>query len=147
MLEVEDGICYGCSTSYGPTLNDWSVTITFGSDIFPPVWNTGIGFIARDAKKGGKVDLSWNAASDYSTPITYNIYWATSSGAQNFATPNAVTTNTSYTATGLTNGQQYFFVVRSEDTRGYESINMDERSAIPTASVLTGPYLPLLFDD
>ena len=41
---------------------------------------------AIDAATGGAVTLSWAAATDDSPPITYNIYWATTSTGQIFTT-------------------------------------------------------------
>ena len=80
----------------------------------------------------GEILLSWTAATDVSSPIYYNIYAATSSGGQNFSswTYQAVATTT-YTATGLTDGQMYYFVVRAQDTGGLQETNTVQKSARP----------------
>jgi len=84
---------------------------------------------------GGTLDLSWSAATDNSTPITYNIYEATSSGGQSFATPNYTTQSTTYQVTGLTDYLAYYYVVRAEDTLGNEDSNVVELSGTPTPDV------------
>jgi hypothetical protein len=98
------------------------------SDTTSPIF-TGLAS-ATDAQANGAVNLSWSAASDPSTPITYNIYYSTSPGGYGFA--KATTQNTSYQVTGLTNGQVYYFVVRAQDVVGNEDDNMVEISATPT---------------
>jgi len=103
----------------------------------------------------GNIILSWNAATDTSTPITYNIYMATESGAQDFGNPLASTEDLNYTVPGLEICVEYFFVVRAEDAVGNEDGNTAEKSAKPvvyecdysdeervvwTFSVPWGPY-------
>jgi len=83
----------------------------------------------------GTLELSWNAASDDSSPITYNVYMATSSGGQNFNTPDYTTQQTTFKASGLTNGNTYYFVVRAEDVMGNKETNTVEESGIPTGSI------------
>jgi len=109
-----------------------TVTVSAGGDTTPPTFGGLTG--ASDAGSGGTVDLTWAAATDPSTPITYNIYWATSSGGQNFVTPNQTSTlGTGDSVTGLANGTPYYFVVRAEDSQGNEDTNTTEFSATPTA--------------
>jgi hypothetical protein len=80
---------------------------------------------ATDAATSGEVILAWTAATDVNTPITYNIYWSTTSGGQAFGIPSATSSSgTGTTISGLTNGQIYYFVVRAEDAAGNEDINI-----------------------
>jgi len=99
-------------------------------DLTPPSFGGIVS--ATNAQVGGTLDISWNAASDASSPVTYSIYYAMTPGGQNFSTANAVTNNTSYTVSGLTNGQSYYFVVRAEDPQGNKESNTVEVSGIPT---------------
>jgi hypothetical protein len=71
---------------------------------------------AVDAQTGGTVTLNWLAAtdpdtvhsnSDPSLPITYYVFYSTTSGGQNFASPDASATGTTTDISGLTNGIQY----------------------------------------
>jgi parallel beta-helix repeat protein len=105
------------------------------SDTNPPVFG-GL-TSATDAISYGRVILTWNAATDASPPILYNIYWSTTSGGQNFGSPNASTSNSAGETIGdLTNGVEYFFVVRAEDNAApasNEDTNTVEFSATPTA--------------
>ncbi|MBI2060724.1 MAG: pre-peptidase C-terminal domain-containing protein [Nitrospirae bacterium] len=92
---------------------------------------------ASDPGKGGFVDLQWAAANDASPPITYNIYYSTTSGGQNYSSPTFSTTNTSYRASGLTNGTTYYFVVRAKDNLAQEDTNTVEKSAAPSANFIS----------
>jgi hypothetical protein len=115
-----------------------NVTVVASGDSTPPTFAGATG--ATDAGTGGAVDLTWAAATDPSTPITYNIYYATTSGGQNFGTPDATTTNlTGVQVTGLTDTQIYYFVVRAEDSVGNEDTNTTEYSATPTAPADSTP--------
>ncbi|MFA6450192.1 MAG: PQQ-binding-like beta-propeller repeat protein [bacterium] len=81
-------------------------------------------------------NLSWDAASDADTPITYNIYMASATGAENFATAplmNVSTTNAS--VSGLAYGHRAFFVVRAKDALGNVDTNTAELSYLPLDSV------------
>ena len=102
-------------------------------DLTPPTFD-GILFV-NDTIYTGTLNLSWDPASDPSTPITYNIYGSTTPGGQNFATPTYTTKNTKYKVSGLTNGQTYYYVVRAEDYLGNEDTNTVEKSATPTGTV------------
>jgi len=101
-------------------------------DTTPPTF-AGLKY-ANDTVWEGTVNLTWDAASDDSPPITYSIYIATSSGGQDFSTPNYTTQNTKYKVSGLTNGQEYYFVVRAEDKFGNQDSNTVEKSATPTGT-------------
>lgn len=83
----------------------------------------------------GSVALGWSApASDGGSPVTgYDVYAATASGGQGDTPLNATqlpTSATSYTATGLVNGQTYFFTVRARNDVG-RSAPSNEASAVP----------------
>jgi hypothetical protein len=102
------------------------------SDSNPPVF-AGLES-AVDAGTGGAIDLSWSNASDLegSVPIKYKIYQAASPGAQDFGAVTYTTNDDEYTVSGLTNGVDYYFVVRAEDTCGNEETNTVEMSATPS---------------
>ena len=120
---------------------EYSVTPTAPADTTPPTFAGASG--ATDAGTGGAVTLTWAAASDPSTPITYDIYWATTAGGENYATPNQTSSSgTGATVTGLTNGTPYYFVVRAKDSAGNEETNTVEVTATPTAPANTPPVSP-----
>ncbi len=77
-----------------------------------------------------QVSLSWTAPNPGSSPITtYYIYWGTSTG----DLPNKIDTSstaTSYTHTGRTNGQIYYYQVSAVNSEG-EGEKSDEKSATP----------------
>jgi hypothetical protein len=81
----------------------------------------------------GQLLLTWNPAVDSGCPssaITYDIYYSTTSGGENFTAPSAVTAAGAlkYTLTGLAQGQTYYVVVRAVDAAGNSDANVYERS-------------------
>ena len=78
----------------------------------------------------GNVSLTWSApSSDGGSPITtYTVYRGTNSGNQSYSVQ--VGTVTSYTDTGLSNGQRYYYVVTAVNALG-ESPPSSEVSAKP----------------
>ena len=96
---------------------------------------TGLVASAGDAQ----VSLSWNVPSnDGGAAITgYNVYRGTTSNGED-STPIATgVTSTSYTDTGLTNGQTYFYTVTAVNSVG-ESGQSNEASATPTSPSTSG---------
>lgn len=97
------------------------------------------------------VSLSWtNAVDDYSaaSQIKYSVYLATSSGAENYASPYVTNIPGSlgvnnFLVTGLSPGTTYYFVVRATDAAGNQETNTTERSATTQATLPsfgTQPY-------
>jgi parallel beta-helix repeat protein len=80
----------------------------------------------------GNVTLTWQPPADNGgMPITgYRIYYGTSSG--NYTVNITVGNITSYTITGLTNGQKYYFSVSAINAVG-EGPKSNEASATPAA--------------
>jgi fibronectin type 3 domain-containing protein len=76
----------------------------------------------------GQAALSWSAVAG---ALSYNIYQGTASGTES-ATPIATgVTATSYTATGLTNGTTYYFVVAGINVLGTGAVST-EASVTPS---------------
>jgi hypothetical protein len=106
-------------------------TITAASaDTTPPVFS---GVAAASAGGSTSINLAWApAADDYTPPaaIVYDVYMASSAGAETFSTPTkSVTGTTSTSVTGLTPNTTYYFVVRAKDAAGNEDANKSEKSA------------------
>lgn len=97
---------------YGNTDTNTTVRGAVPSDRTPPVF-AGLESVS-DSGLGGEVSLSWSAASDPSTPITYKIYYSTSTGTL-YSAVRYSTAGLSYTISGLTNGTPYYFAVRAKD--------------------------------
>ncbi|UCD92615.1 MAG: hypothetical protein JSV43_01445 [Methanobacteriota archaeon] len=103
---------------------------------------------AVDTGTGGAIDLSWLAAmdpdttesnSDPSLPTAYDIFYSTTSGGQDFLSPNTTTTGLSMGIAGLPDGVPHYFVVRARDSVGNQESNTIERMAIPTTSTDATP--------
>ena len=76
----------------------------------------------------GSIRLSWTASSPETDVFQYNIYRATSSGAQDFSSPTYTVSVgiTSYTDSSATSGQAYYYVVRAQDAAGNTDSNTNE---------------------
>lgn len=75
----------------------------------------------------GQIALSWTAATGSSS---YRVFRGTTSGT--FSQIATGVTGTTYTDTTVSNGTQYFYVVRSFN--GIESVNSNEATGLPMAS-------------
>ena len=112
-----------------------SASTTASSDMTPPIFGGATG---ASALGSNSVQVDWAAASDDTDPpsgIVYNVYAATLSGGQNFATPDVTSPAgaTSEIVGGLAPLTTYYIVVRAEDTSGNEDANLVEVSATTTA--------------
>ncbi|HXW78606.1 MAG TPA: fibronectin type III domain-containing protein, partial [Acidimicrobiales bacterium] len=104
----------------GPVSNE-----AFNTPVNVPGAPTGLSATGGNSE----VVLNWSVpANDGGSAITsYNIYRGTSSGGESLLTSS---TGTSHTATGLTNGTTYYFVVTAVNGAG-ESLVSNEVSATP----------------
>ncbi|HOK42005.1 MAG TPA: alpha-amylase family glycosyl hydrolase, partial [bacterium] len=131
----------------GPTGNSYFITGNIKIvDDTPPIFDGLV--TCEDAQSYGRINLSWQAAIDSSTPIIYNIYYTSDTIAQQTKsyvdqTPDFTTTANTYQVSGLTNGVRYYFVARAEDGQtgksgphgGNEDKNLIEKSAIPSGQI------------
>ena len=91
----------------------------------PPAAPTNL---AVQRESSNQVALTWTASAK---AVSYNVYKSpVSGGGYSLANASSVT-GTSFTATGLTNAQTYYFVVTALDADGNESVYSNEVSAIP----------------
>ncbi|MFC1474679.1 FG-GAP-like repeat-containing protein, partial [bacterium] len=100
----------------GMKASDWSTGATFRptEDSTDPTF-AGIQ-LSSYSQVTMTLDISWNAATDDSRPILYNIYESTATGGQDFNTPTYTTYETSKSVSGLTDYQNYCYVVRAQDS-------------------------------
>lgn len=77
---------------------------------------------------GDGVQLTWTASSPETDVSQYNIYRATSSGAQDFSSPTYTVSVgiSSYKDSAATQGQTYYYVVRAQDAAGNTDSNSNE---------------------
>ncbi|MGO8672517.1 MAG: kelch repeat-containing protein [Capsulimonadaceae bacterium] len=94
-----------------------------------PAAPTGLTATAGNAQ----VSLSWSTSTG---ATSYNIYRATTSGAEG-STPVGTSTSGSYTSTGLTNGDKYYFTVAAVNGAG-TSAQSNEASTTLTPNAPTG---------
>lgn len=82
------------------------------------------------AEGDGEVNLNWNAAGG---AAGYAVYRSPLSGGGFVAA--GTTTDTTFSDSGLRNGQRYFYVVRALDGAGNESANSNEVDALPAYTI------------
>ncbi len=92
------------------------------ADATPPPSPSNL--VAAPITEGG-IQLTWTASSPETDVSQYNIYRATSSGAQDFSSPTYTVSVgiTSYTDSSATSGQAYYYVVRAQDAAGNTDTN------------------------
>ena len=98
-------------------------------DTIPPAAPTGL--TALGANMMASLDWADNSDSDLAG---YNVYRGTTSGVYAKINTSLVTAS-AYSDSGLTNGTEYYYVVRAVDTSGNESTNSNEGYAIPTTQL------------
>lgn len=99
------------------------VLVTGSADLTPP---DAPAQFAVTAEGDGEVSLSWNPVE---SAAAYAVYRSPLSGGG--FVEAGTTTETTFTDTGLRNGQRFFYVVRALDSAGSESANSNEVSALP----------------
>jgi titin len=98
-----------------------------------PYYNPDPPLVLTTIPGNGTVRLVWVAPADTTYPATkYNIYRGVFAGAESAVAINALpTAATIYTDSGRTNGQRYFYKVRTLDSAGHLSVTSMEVSCIP----------------
>jgi fibronectin type 3 domain-containing protein len=130
---VSNGLDYtytiSAQNSLGWGVNSSSVSATPMQTPVPPDAPMGLQAMASD----GKITLTWQAPSQIGTsPITaYKVYRGTSSGAETYL--DSVGDVLTFTDTGLTNGQAYFYKVKAVSSAGDGDLSQ-EATATPVSS-------------
>ena len=135
---VVEGLDSGATIQYrGDAFSDLNgdpalltINMVSASDVTAPIFS---GATAISVASSTSVSLSWNPATDNVTSsanMVYLIYKSTTAGGENFSVPDYSTPAgaTTYTATGLTPGTAYYFVVRAKDEAGNIDSNIVELS-------------------
>src|SRR3990172_6329273 len=110
--------------SYGESSESAEVSATTLDVPRPP---GAVAAVAGD----GQVTVSWNSVVN---TTSYNIYWSTTPGVSKSGAKIPGITATSYTHTGLINGNPYYYVVTAVNSVG-EGSESKEVSVTPTATV------------
>jgi len=111
-------VAAGNSVGWG--LNTTSIAATPIAPLVPPGVPTGLHIVEGD----GRLTLNWTAPSQPgSSPITsYKLYRGTVSGSLTFLTN---VTSISYTDTGVTKGQTYFYKVSAVNSAGEGALSAE----------------------
>jgi hypothetical protein len=88
--------------------------------------------------------LTWNAATDPVTPssqLVYDIFVATTPGAENYAMPTYTTSAgaTAFVTPGVPRVGTLYFVVRARNVAGHEDANTVERQGVVSCPALNAP--------
>ncbi|MEW6555822.1 MAG: Ig-like domain-containing protein [Elusimicrobiota bacterium] len=115
----------------------------------PPAVVTGLTATAKDSA----VELKWSANTE-SDLAGYYVFWSTNTGGPYSSTSTFISSTTViYTASPLTNGTAYYFVVRASDTVGNLSTNSLQVTATPSSQpsyeerTIDGSFLDWKFSD
>jgi len=97
------------------------------------------GFVAEG--EVSRVELSWQAAVDANdNPVSgYNLYRSTTPGGAYTRVNSELITETAYTDASLEGGAIFYYVVRSVDTDGDESVSSEERGVTVGSRALGSP--------
>jgi hypothetical protein len=147
-VEVEDldasttyyFVCRATDASANEDLNTAERLARTGDDGTPPVFGGVDAVVTNVTAK--TVELSWTAALDDKSPenqLVYDVYRATTAGAQNFEMPFATSEPgaVSITLQQLAPNTSLFVVVRARDKAGNASENVEEASAKTLVSFRT----------
>jgi hypothetical protein len=97
-------------------------------DLEPPAAPSGLTASAGP----GRVALAWNGVDG---AAGYDVYRSPVTGGGYVKANSATVTGTSFTDTGLRNGQTEYYVVRALDSAGNASKDSNEASAVPHATI------------
>jgi hypothetical protein len=100
-----------------------SVTVSNGSDVTPPAAPSGL--VATGGR--AQIKLSWNASTDNVGFTGYDV-WRSTSATGTFSLI-ATTTSLTYTNSGLTRGQTFYYYVTARDAAGNVSTPSNTASA------------------
>jgi hypothetical protein len=94
-----------------------------------PLPHRPTGFTAQG--RVGSIELSWQAATDANgNPVAgYNLYRSATPGGAYSRVNTALITGTAFTDSALESGSVFYYVVRSVDEDGDESVSSEERGA------------------
>jgi len=107
----------------GAPVEDWGVrSVSVDVPAPDPVWAVAY---------NTAVDVNWAPVDGVAG---YNVYRSTISGGPYSQINGALVTDHVYRDLGLTNGQPYYYVIRSESGAGIEGLDSDEASATPEAA-------------
>ncbi len=104
------------------------------TDVTPPSAPTGLALAGQGATK---VVLNWTANSNSEGVAGYRIYAGTSANPTTLIASVAGRTTTSYTHTGLTGGQQYYYRISAVDEYFNESAKTSNQTITPNKPVIT----------
>lgn len=125
-----------------PNTVETDVTLTDKAD---PTWPTTAG-VQAVVMGDEQATVSWNAATDNTTPISYKIYYHTASPATGgevvtVPTPTVATEHDyQHAITVLTNGTTYYFTIHAVD--GADPANEDENTVELTGNPIGIPGVP-----
>lgn len=101
-----------------------------GTDTVPPTFS---GCTAATVKDASSVTVSWNAATDDTTPasqIVYDVFASATPGGEDFTTPSKTFSSGNIgVVDGLSQSTTYYFVCRARDLSNNTDQNKAERSA------------------
>ncbi len=102
-------------------------------DIEPPTWDDTTG-VVNLVPGDGSIRVEFGTASDPSEPVTYNIYYQEGDEVDFSTATQVQVATTNYPPAfidGVTNGQEYAVVIRTQDAEGNEEKNIVTLTTTP----------------
>jgi hypothetical protein len=94
----------------------------------PPAVPTGLA--VTDPETGAKLNLSWTPNASTDEIDHYTVWWGTNSG--NYTQSSSAGKLSTFSMTGLVNGQTYFVAITATNTSGHTSTYSTESSGTPS---------------
>jgi len=124
------------------TVTLYATPSSTAGDVTPPTWDDTVG-VTHIMPGEGSMRVEFGPASDEdSPPVAYTVYYQEGDTVDFSADTQSLEVDTHYPPTfvsGLTDAQQYAFIVRAKDAAGNEEKNTETLSAMPDAGLDNTP--------
>ncbi|MCD6119017.1 hypothetical protein J7K50_04165 [bacterium] len=130
LAEASPGLLDEEASGYDVTISATGIFCLFGAaviDVDPPVWSSTVGVTSATVVGDNLVDVSFGNAEDISDPVSFNVYFSTSTPVDiSNAEMIGGFTESPARIDAVRGAADYYFVVRAQDSIGNEEDNTEE---------------------